>query len=58
MIIEDEYGGAYDMDDYKIDESFVISPIITREAPTIFTAILIHTSLIHDRLQNSLMKHI
>jgi hypothetical protein len=58
MIIEDEYGGAYDMDDYKIDESFVISSIITREAPMIFAAILIHTSMVHDRLQHSLIKHI
>jgi hypothetical protein len=34
MMIKDEHGGSYDMDDYKTVEPSVAAPIVTPEAST------------------------
>jgi hypothetical protein len=39
-IIEDEHGGAYNVHDYEIVESFVATTTITLEAPMSFAATL------------------
>jgi hypothetical protein len=63
MIIEDEHGGSYDVDDYETVESSIAAPTVICEAPRGFAAILqrevaLHTNLVHDWLQNNLIDHI
>jgi hypothetical protein len=36
MIIKDECGGSYDMDDYETVESSIAAPTTTLESSTIF----------------------
>jgi hypothetical protein len=52
-IITDEYGEAYDVNDYRTFEFFVVVSTITPQAPMSFAAIdqckiAIHASAIHD----------
>jgi hypothetical protein len=58
MIIENEHGEAYDMDDYEIVDSFIIASTITLETSTSFAVVLqdgttICASLMHYQLQNN-----
>lgn len=63
MIIKYEHRGSYDVNNYEIVESYVATPNIIHEALAGFTTIFeskasIHDSLLHDELQDNLMKHI
>jgi hypothetical protein len=63
MIIEDECGWSYNVDGYKIVETFTEASTSSPEALKGFAAILqheaaMHANLVHDQLQNSSMKHI
>lgn len=40
MIINDQCGGSYDVEDYKIDKSFIIASTITFKALMGFTSII------------------
>lgn len=58
MIIENEHGEAYDMDDYEIVDSFIIASTITLETSTSFAVVLqdgttICGSPMHYQLQNN-----
>jgi hypothetical protein len=58
MIIENEHGEAYDMDDYEIVDSFIIASTITLETSTSFAVVLqdgttICASAMHYQLQNN-----
>jgi hypothetical protein len=57
MVIDDQRGVSYDVDDFRIVESLIAAPTITPEAPTGFPTIfqcetVIHTRSMHDQLQN------
>lgn len=63
MIIKYEHRGSYDVNNYEIVESYVATPNIIHAAMAGFTTIFeskasIHDSLLHDELQDNLMKHI
>lgn len=47
IIVENESGGSYDLDDYKIVEFSVVAPTITLEALISFTDILQPEVTIH-----------
>jgi hypothetical protein len=67
ITIDDEYGGAYDVDDYEIVWSFVAALNITlntQALPPSFTnrhplrEVTIYVSSVHNQLQNNLIEHI
>jgi hypothetical protein len=57
MVIDDERGISYDMDDFGIVESSIAATTVTPEAPMGFPTIFecetaIHIRSAHDQLQN------
>jgi hypothetical protein len=50
MIIEDDHGGSYDVDDYETIESFAATPPMTPKAPTRFVVILRRETTLHAKL--------
>jgi hypothetical protein len=50
MIIEDDHGGSYDVDDYETIESFAATPPMTPKAPTRFVVILQRETTLHAKL--------
>lgn len=67
ITIDDEYWGAYDVDDYEIVWSFVAALSITlntQALPPSFTnrhplrEVTIYVSSVHNQLQNNLIDHI
>jgi hypothetical protein len=50
MIIKDEHGGSYDMDDYKIIESSFAASTITLKALSGFSTILQCEAALHASL--------
>jgi hypothetical protein len=50
MIIEDEHGGSYDVDNYETIEFFTATPPMTPKAPMRFAVILRRETTLHAKL--------